>query len=295
MDNKNIIIMLKNSFNIKFEKLYSYVNYYSMKLRAYKGLGISSINILLFIATFSTTFYVGGPWYAISIMTILLAHELGHFFMCRKYKVEATPPYFLPVPIQPFGTFGALIKMKGQIPDKKALFDIGAAGPIAGLVFAIPAIIIGLFLSTVVPTTGMHYMQLGEPLLFKFISNVMLGTIPDGYDLLLHPVAYAGWAGLFVTALNLMPIGQLDGGHIVYALLGKKSKLVFLIGIIIFCLIAAFVYYGWVVFAILLLIFGFKHPAPLDDVTKIDPKRRIIGIVMFIVFLLSFTPIPMKF
>ena len=254
------------------------------------------IHVLLFIATFLTTYYVNGLWYSITIMMILLSHELGHFFMCRKYHVAATMPYFLPLPLPPFGTFGAVIKMKGHIPDKRALFDIGATGPIMGLVFSIPAIIIGLILSDVrpVPSDTSQYLGLGEPILFSCISRLVIGQLPIGMDIYLHPVAFAGWAGLFVTALNLLPIGQLDGGHILYALLGKKSSIVYRIGIFIFCVIAILLYPGWMVFAILLLIFGFKHPAPIDETTKLDRKRRILGIILFILFLTSFTPVPLK-
>lgn len=254
------------------------------------------IHVLLFIATFLTTYYVNGLWYSVTIMTILLSHELGHFFMCRKYCVAATMPYFLPLPLPPFGTFGAVIKMKGLIPDKKALFDIGAAGPLMGLFFSIPAIIIGLNLSDVrpVPSDTSDYLGLGEPILFSCISKLIFGQLPDGMDIYLHPVAFAGWAGLFVTALNLLPIGQLDGGHIVYALLGKKSAIVYRIGIFIFCIIAILLYPGWMVFAILLLIFGFRHPAPIDEITHLDRKRKILGIILFIIFLTSFTPVPLK-
>lgn len=289
---------------MRFIKLKPLSNFLSKKLGAEvripilfknKKIGIPRINILLFIATFCTTFYVNGHFYAISIMTILLAHELGHFFMCRKYNVEATLPYFLPMPFPPFGTFGAVIKMKGQIPSKKALFDIGAAGPIAGLLFAIPAIITGLCFSKVLPTAGSNYLSLGEPILFSAIAKIVFGAIPEGFDIVLHPVAFAGWAGLFVTALNLLPIGQLDGGHIMYALLGEKSKIVFKIGIFIFCIIAGLVYHGWIFFALLLLFFGFRHPAPVDEFTNIGRRRKMIGIGMFVIFLLSFTPIPLKF
>ena len=235
---------------------------------------VPMLNAVLFGATFCTTFYIMGPWYAIPIMTILLSHELGHFFMCRKYNVEATLPYFIPIPFPPFGTFGAVIKMKGYIPSKKALFDIGAAGPIAGLVFAIPIIVIGLCCSKVIPTHGAHYMSLGEPILFSVIAKIVFGTVAEGYDIFLHPLAFAGWAGLFVTALNLLPVGQLDGGHIMYALLGEKSKIVFKIGVFGFCVIAILVYQGWVLFAILLLLFGFRHPAPVDSITNIGAKEN---------------------
>ena len=258
--------------------------------------GIPRINILLFIATFYTTYRINGPSYAICIMTILLAHEMGHFIMCRKYRVDATWPFFLPVPLPPFGTFGAVIKMKGHIPDKRALFDIGAAGPIGGLIFAIPVTIIGLGLSEVhpIPEDSTSYLGLGEPILFSLFAKMMIGEVSEGFDIILSPIAFAGWAGLFVTALNLLPIGQLDGGHIIYALLGKYSGIVYRAGIGAFCIFTLFVYPGWIIFAVMLLLFGFKHPPPADPFIKLDFKRKCIGILMLIVFLLCFTPIPLK-
>lgn len=254
-------------------------------------------NIILFICTALTTYLVNGPYYSMAIMTILLSHEMGHFVMCRKYGVEATAPFFIPVPFPPFGTFGAVIKMKGHIPDKKALFDIGAAGPLAGLFFAIPAVIIGLTLSEVraVPTTeDTHYLGLGEPFLFTWIARVVVGDVPEGLDIYLHPVAFAGWAGLFVTALNLLPIGQLDGGHIIYALFGRNSELVYKLGILAFCCIALFYYPGWILFAMLLLVFGFRHPAPIDEFTGLDFRRKMLGVAMLIIFAICFTPVPLK-
>jgi membrane-associated protease RseP (regulator of RpoE activity) len=229
-------------------------------------------------------------------MTILLAHEMGHFIMCRKYRVDATWPFFLPVPLPPFGTFGAVIKMKGHIPDKRALFDIGAAGPIGGLIFAIPITIIGLSLSEVlpIPKDSTSYLGLGEPLLFSFFAKMMIGEVSEGFDIVLNPIAFAGWAGLFVTALNLLPIGQLDGGHIIYALLGKYSGIVYKAGIAAFCIFTLFVYPGWIIFAVMLLLFGFKHPPPADPFIQLDFKRKCIGVLMLIVFLLCFTPIPLK-
>lgn len=259
-------------------------------------LGVPRINFLLLIATFFTTYLINGISYSICILTILLAHEMGHFIMCRKYNVNATWPFFLPMPLPPFGTFGAVIKMKGLIPSKRALFDIGAAGPIGGLIFAIPITIIGLCLSEIqpIPKDPSSYLGLGEPILFSLFAKMTLGTVPEGFDVILNPIAFAGWAGIFVTALNLLPIGQLDGGHILYALIGKYSSIVYKVGIGIFCLFAIFVYPGWLLFAILLVIFGFKHPAPMDPYTQLDFKRKCIGVLMLIVFLLSFTPVPLK-
>ncbi len=258
--------------------------------------GIPRINFLLFIATFSTTYLINGPSYAICIMMILLAHEMGHFIMCMKYRVDATWPFFLPMPLPPFGTFGAVIKMKALIPDKRALFDIGVAGPIGGLIFAIPITIIGLGLSEVhpIPKDTTSYLGLGEPILFSFFAKMIIGEVSDGFDIVLNPIAFAGWAGLFVTALNLLPIGQLDGGHVIYALLGRHSSIVYRTGIGAFCLFSLFVYPGWIIFAVMLLLFGFKHPAPVDPFIRLDFRRKFIGVLMLVVFLLCFTPIPLK-
>jgi membrane-associated protease RseP (regulator of RpoE activity) len=256
------------------------------------------VNIILFVATACTTCYVNGPWYSAAIMTILLSHEMGHFVMCRKYRVESTLPFFLPVPFPPFGTFGAVIKMRGIIPNKRALFDIGATGPLAGLVLAIPACVIGLSLSevrAVTPVEAAHSLGLGEPILFTLLAKIVVGTVPEGLDIFLHPIAFAGWAGLFVTALNLLPIGQLDGGHIIYALLGKKSEIVYRLGVLSFCAIAIFYYPGWILFATLLLLFGFQHPAPADEFTGLDPKRKLLGVLIFVIFVVCFTPVPLRF
>ncbi len=257
---------------------------------------IPRINLLLFAATFCTTYLVNSLSYAICIMMILLAHEMGHFIMCKKYRVGATWPFFLPMPLPPFGTFGAVILMKGNIPSKRALFDIGVAGPIGGLIFAIPITIIGLNFSEVHPILKdpTSSFQLGSPLLFSFFSKLIVGNVPEGSDIFLNPIAFAGWAGMFVTALNLMPIGQLDGGHVIYSLLGKHSRIVSKVGIGIFCCLAIFVSKGWILIAILLLLMGFKHPAPVDQFTPLDFKRKCIGVAMLVIFFLCFTPIPFK-
>ena len=253
-----------------------------------------TLNILLFALTVLSTYLIGGGWYALSLISILLAHEMGHFLMSRRHGVPATLPYFLPVPLPPFGTFGAVIKMKGRMRSRKALFDIGMAGPLMGLLVTIPAIVIGLLLSEPVPLarTQDNLIHLGDSLLFVLVQKAILGDLPEGYDLVLHSVAYAGWVGLFVTALNLLPVGQLDGGHIAYALFGRKSKIIFGLTIMLWMGISLFFYVGWTLMIILVLLFGFRHPPPLDDVTPLDLKRKILGGVVFSLFILSFTPVP---
>ena len=253
-----------------------------------------SLNILLFALTVCSTYLIGGFWYSLSLIAILLAHEMGHFLMSRRHGMTSSLPYFLPVPIPPFGTFGAIIKMKGRMSSRRALFDIGVAGPLMGLFVTIPAIVIGLLLSKPVPLaeTQEHFIHLGDSLLFTLVEKVVLGDLPEGYDLLLHPIAYAGWVGLFVTALNLLPVGQLDGGHIAYALFGRKSKIVFGLAIMLWMGISLFFYVGWTLMIVLVLLFGFRHPPPLDDVTPLGLKRKILGGVVFSLFILSFTPVP---
>ena len=226
----------------------------------------------------------------------MLTHELGHFFASRSYGVEVTLPFFIPLPLSPFGTLGAVIKMKGIMPNRKALFDIGIAGPLAGVILTIPIIIIGLKLSEVVVLSDIEepVIPLGSSILFSFIEKIMFGNLPEGQDIILHPIAYAGWVGLFVTALNLLPLGQLDGGHIIYSLLGKKTKIAYYVTLGILSLICIFINPSWTLLLILLLIFGFHHPPPLDDITPLDKRRKVLGICALIFCVLSFTPVPFQ-
>ncbi len=254
------------------------------------------VHVVLFVLTILSTYYQAGLWYCLAIMSILLVHEMGHYLMCRRYGVPATLPFFIPMPvINPFGTMGAIIQMKGAIPSRKALFDIGAAGPIAGLILSVPAIYFGLQFSEIIKASDMegYGFILGESLMFRAIGYLAIGKVPENYDTIIHPLAYAGWAGLFVTSLNLLPIGQLDGGHIIYSMMGKNAKkanigfMVVLAGMVVF-------FPGWALLLGLLLVFGRRHPAPVDDVTPLDRKRRMMGILVFIIFVLSFTPVPLK-
>lgn len=255
------------------------------------------INLILFLLTILTTYLVNGISYSISIVSILLAHEMGHYLMCRKYGIAATLPYFIPVPFAPFGTMGAFIKMKERIPNRRALFDVGVAGPLAGLTLTIPVLILGLKNSQFVRLDSLpgESLFLGESLLFSQLAKLILGTPPEGYDTALHPMAYAGWAGLFVTALNLLPIGQLDGGHVLYALFGHHSQKIFKLTMAAFIIVAAFFYPGWLVMIVLLLLLGFHHPAPENDYIQLDKKRRIIGYGTFVIFVVSFIPVPFYF
>lgn len=250
------------------------------------------IHILLFILTVASTLIVGGPAYSIAIILILLGHEMAHYFMSQSYGIKATLPFFLPFPLPPFGTLGAVIRMEGIVASRKALFDTGVAGPFTSLFLSIPAIIIGLRLSEVVPPPISREGIIAAPLLFTFIQQLVMSGVPENHDILLHPIGYAGWVGLFVTALNLLPVGQLDGGHIAYALFGRRSRIIFFIAIVVMAFITIFYNPGWILLLILFILFGLRHPAPLDDQTPLDGKRKLMGGIAFLFFFLSFTPSP---
>jgi membrane-associated protease RseP (regulator of RpoE activity) len=259
--------------------------------------------------------FTGWP-FALSLLGILLAHELGHYFMSRYHKTPATLPYFIPFPFSPLGTMGAAILMRRTPKNKRVLFDIGVAGPIAGLVIAVPVLFLGLSMSelgTIEPSPN-SFLE-GNSLLYLFAKYVTFGQLlPSpaesqgmdywlryfftgrpvpigGVDVFIHPVAFAGWAGILVTALNLIPAGTLDGGHVIYAMFGEKARKVF--PVIIGLLIAlGFFWDGWWLWAVLLFWLGRVNAQPLDQITTLDPNRRLVAYAMVVVFLLVFTPVP---
>jgi membrane-associated protease RseP (regulator of RpoE activity) len=254
---------------------------------------------------------------------------MGHYYYGKKYGEDITLPYFIPAPpvISIIGTFGAFIRIKSQIKSKKALFDIGIAGPIAGVLAAIPVIIIGLRLSQVVEAGQLNdkpglLIVTGDTLIFKALTLLTLGDLPQGYEYLHHPMAFAGWVGLLVTALNLIPCGQLDGGHILYSLYSKKfhgyvSKIMVVMLVILgvgtneillmmddyFSLLQSFPvlnnilfegWLGWIIWAFLLTALGTNHPPTVfDDLQVVDSKRKILAFVAVMLFIGSFTPVPL--
>ncbi len=238
--------------------------------------------------------YKGLP-FALTLMAILLGHEFSHYFASRKHNTKATLPYFIPAPTI-IGTFGAFIKMKSPIVTRKALVDIGASGPIAGFIISVIVSIIGLSLSKVVTireTKGA--LSLGDSLLFSFLSNIILHYQTGSQDILLHPVAFAGWIGLFVTSLNLIPVGQLDGGHIAYALLGEKHAHLSKLLVAVMVSLGLFLWEGWAIWAVLLLILRLRHPPVLYWEVPLDYKRKLIGWFALLIFVLTFIPVPFKF
>jgi membrane-associated protease RseP (regulator of RpoE activity) len=246
-------------------------------------------------------FYLRGLWYSLTVLAILGCHEMGHYLACMYYRVDASLPYFLPAPLPLTGTLGAFIRIRQRIPSKIALFDIGIAGPIAGFVIAVPALFVGLALSRVVrmpedldPET---LLSLGEPLLFRGAAWLVFGDVPDGYSINMHPMAFAAWFGLLATALNLFPIGQLDGGHVAYAIMGRRSA-VLSVAMVCAAVGLTWVSLSWVVWTILMVVMlaitGPHHPPTLDDDIRMDRPRLILAMIAVVMLIVCFTPAPLE-
>lgn len=271
------------------------------------------VNVLLFAATLVTTTIAGalnadvplhelgsrwseGLAFSVTLMSILLAHEMGHYLFARAYGVQATLPFFLPGPPLLIGTFGAFIRLRSMPRDRRALFDIGAAGPWAGFVIALPASWYGLTLSEVhrLPPIGSG-TWFGDSILFKLLVHGTVGSIPQGYDIFLHPIALAGWFGLFVTSLNLLPIGQLDGGHVVYSLFGARHRVIARAFLFALLGLGFLGWSGWFLWAVLVTVAGIDHPPTPDRVTQLDPARRGAGYATLALFVLTLVPVPIAF
>lgn len=249
--------------------------------------------------TVAPTWLLAGAPFAVTLITILGVHEFGHYFTARHYRAAVSLPYFIPAPppLFLFGTMGAIIRMRSPVRDRNALLDIAAAGPLAGLVLALPAMILGLAWSTLQPAPAGDYLRVGDSAATMLLTWLMMGTVPPGMIVYTHPIADAGWVGLFVTALNLFPVGQLDGGRIAYALFGRRHRVVG------FAVFAATLVLGvvtmsmnWFVWAALIFfLVGFAHGAPLDDVTPLSRGRRVVGWACLALFVLLIPPVPLSF
>ena len=277
------------------------------------------------LAAAGTLLRLGLP-FALALLTILGCHEFGHYLMGRHHGVHLTLPYFIPFPLPPFGTMGAVINMKEPPKNRNHLLDIGLAGPFAGLIIGIPILVLGLSLSnlsqipTVMPQGSMIQME-GNSLLYLFLKFLMFGQLlpaPASFagspewlywvryfftgrpaplgamDVTLSPVAFAAWGGIFVTALNLIPAGQLDGGHVTYVLLGRKKALRLLPVVLTVLLVLGLFWPGWWLWVALIFFLGRAHAEPLDQITPLDSRRRALAILAIIVFVLVFIPIPLK-
>ena len=261
-------------------------------------------------------FLVLGLPFSGTLLLILGIHEMGHYLTSRRWKVRATLPFFIPFPSL-IGTLGAVIKIRSRIPNRRALMDIGASGPLAGFVVALLALIVGLHLSEIVPvsTFAQGGISLGNSILGGWLTNQIIGDLPDGFAIYDHPVFVAGWLGLFVTALNLMPVGQFDGGHIVYAFGGarihalvSKAALVVLAGLWALGPPYDWLYVqdgvstwldsrwpGWLIWILIALALGRRHSPTGDPDLVLDPSRKLLGTLSFIIFLLCFVPRPISF
>lgn len=307
------------------------------------------INLLLFVATVLSVVFIGsilhysppnsndfavllpsilhalglGLSFALSLLAILVAHEFGHYLAARHHGTAVTLPYFIPMPLPPFGTMGAFIRLKEPPKNKRILLDIGIAGPLAGLVVAIPILFLGLYLSNLdrLPLTAAAGVSLeGNSILYLLAKYIVFGQwlphpgsygglnpllywiryfftgmpVPfGGTDVMLHPVAWAGWAGLLVTALNLIPAGQLDGGHVLYVLFGGKAKLL-LPFILTALVVLGTVWPGWWLWAFLIFLLGRVYAEPLDQITTLDTNRRAVALLGLVIFILVFTPVPLS-
>jgi membrane-associated protease RseP (regulator of RpoE activity) len=288
---------------------------------------IPPLNIALLLLTFLTTTTAGaymngeevsffhpllaiaalrsGLTFSIPLMMILFAHEMGHYLTSRYHNVDASLPYFIPAPPSLFiiGTFGAFIRMRQPARTRRVMFDIGAAGPWAGVMLAIPAVIIGLYLSDVTPLDkSAGGLELGNSLLFLGLSHLVLGVDPSTVNVNLHPIAFAGWLGLFVTTLNLLPVGQLDGGHVIYALFPRRHRTISVL-FVISCVLMVLVplalgdslWWGWLLWAVLVLALGLGHPSTIDRDTPLNPRRALAAWATVVLFIVTFSPVPLAF
>lgn len=282
------------------------------------------VHILLFLLTLATTTLIGafhyaffearfgspeielswrflaqGLWYSCTILCILGAHEMGHYLLCRRYRVDASLPYFLPAP-PPFitGTLGAVIRIREAFPTRTVLFDIGVAGPIGGFLVLVPALFVGLGLSNVVPAPPPEgLISLGEPLLFRLATKLVFGTIADGNALNIHPMVFAAWFGMLATALNLLPFGQLDGGHITYATLGRVSTPISM-ATVGTAIAMNFMSTSWlfltVIMIVMLVVLGPRHPRVLYEFEPLGPGRKLVALAALGILALCFTPFPIE-
>lgn len=281
-------------------------------------------HLLLFLLTVATTTLVGaghyvsflgdfgrqtvplewsllwhGFWYSGTLLLILGAHEMGHYLYCRRYNVDATLPYFIPAPLPLTGTLGAVIRIREAFPTRTVLFDIGVAGPIGGFIVLVPALFVGLNLSqvTLSPPQSDNLLSLGEPLLFQWGMWLMFGPLPEGHTINMHPMVFAAWFGMLATALNLLPFGQLDGGHLTYATLGRWSTHLSL-GTVATAVAMTFISTSWIFITVMMLlmlvVFGPRHPRVLYEYEPLGPGRRAVAIAALAMFAICFTPVPIE-
>lgn len=271
------------------------------------------LNALLFVLTCITTtlvgalyanekfdswtwFFLRGWVFSVPLMTILVVHETGHFLTGKRHHLDVTPPYFIPA-IPPLGTFGAFIKIRSPITNLRALVEIGASGPVAGAIVAIPMLFLGLLFSEIREVQPEKHIGLsfGSSIILELLCLVRFGEFSTNATIVLHPTALAAWFGLFVTAMNLLPIGQLDGGHVVYALVGPLWAKRISGGVLVVLVpMGIFLWPGWILFGALVLFLGLKHPPPLDPYTPLNRTGRILGWCAIVLLVITFIPVPLS-
>lgn len=322
-ENRHAIILVNGIIQPKPSKIWGNIVFFLLTILSvmFTG-GLSSSGELPNSASGWFNFMLKGLPFAVALLAILVCHEFGHYLAGRYHNTAVTLPFFIPFPLSLFGTMGAFIQLKEPPRNRRILLDIGIAGPLAGLTVAIPVLLLGLYLSPVerIPLhLPIGQIFEGNSILYLFLKLIVKGQLlpqpanyaalnpilywvkyfftgsplpAGGLDVTLHPIAWAGWAGLLVTALNLIPAGQLDGGHIMYVLLGRRTSR--LLPVILVSLLAlGFVWSGWWFWAFLIFLLGRVHAEPLDQITQLDPKRRLLAIFGVLVFILVFMPVPL--
>lgn len=266
----------------------------SVQLEAVTQSKIPWLNIGLFILTAITMYLTLGLAATGWLLAILAFHEFGHFFAARYHGMDTSWPYFIPAPFFFFGTLGAVIRVRSPFHDRRALFDMAVAGPIAGFVVSLVALVIGLSMSTVTSVAETsNSIMLGESLLFDLLEPILVPGWQPGMTTLIHPVGFAGWAGLLVTMLNMLPMGQLDGGHIAYAMFGRYHRMIGAM-VVVGLAIASFWWLGWILWVAIGLYMKLKHPPTLIDEIELTPSRRILGWIAYAILILSFIPVPVS-
>jgi len=287
---RHITLFLLTLFTTTFNQVLAYTLDW---LQAGARIGPHPLQLFL-----SPAIILNGLAFSIPLLCILSAHEFGHYIACRIHNVDATLPYYLPMPLPPTGTLGAVIRIKEPFPSKRALFDIGVAGPIAGFVMLIPFLYWGITQSTIGPVQHLANMpEYGEPLLFRALAYLHFGSIPDQSEIYIGPMAFAGWWGMLATALNLMPFGQLDGGHIVYSIFGRRSKYISIATVVV-AMGLTVMSLSWISVTIMMLVMAFflgvQHPRIFDEDTPLDPRRRLVAVFALVMFVLCFTSAPVQ-
>ncbi|MBR2693533.1 MAG: site-2 protease family protein [Thermoguttaceae bacterium] len=262
--------------------------------------------VLMYVLTWISTTWVGslyaggsffsGLWFSVPLLIILTCHEAGHFFQARRYGVRSSLPWFIPVPFPPFGTMGAVITLDRRIPNIRALFDIGITGPLAGLAPTLLFLVLGVASSSLAEITpGPGTLIFGEPLLFRWVSSFFFDRSDPSVDLVLHPIGMAAWTGLFITSLNLFPLGQLDGGHVFYALLKRRARpAVRILFVLVVCAVVLTGAWQWTLMLVLVTLLGIHHPPTADDAVPLGKGRTILGWLTLAFLLIGFTPNPIS-